>query len=147
MKGKAALILLLVGFLAAGAVFYPRYQDNLERLQRSDTVRSVFHEINELTDRSESSPDLPIEKIMPAGTHVFQTFNNCGPASLSIALSLYGINIGQAELGNEMRPYQNQAGNNDDKSVTLAEIATKAEDFGFTSIRRPNGSVQMLKEF
>jgi hypothetical protein len=64
----------------------------------------------------------PATKILDNNYHVFQTFNNCGPAALSMLLSYYGINISQDQLGNELRPYQNPQGDNDDKSVTVAEL-------------------------
>ena len=60
--------------------------------------------------------------------HVFQTFNNCGPASLSMVFSYYGINKSQDELGRELRPYQNQQGDNDDKSVTFEELSQKQKN-------------------
>jgi len=81
------------------------------------------------------------------GTQGFQTFNNCGPASLSMLLSFYDIYISQEELGNELRPWQNPNGDNDDKSVTLPELAEKAEDFGFIAYHRPNGDIETLKNF
>ncbi len=92
-------------------------------------------------------PPLPPQKILSGGNHTFQTFNNCGPASLSMALSLYGISVSQQELGQELRPYQNAQGDNDDKSVTLAEVAAKAEEYGFVVYRRPAGSIEQVKHF
>src|SRR3989304_4636966 len=64
----------------------------------------------------------PAVKIIPHKLQVFQTFNNCGPAALSMTLSYFGINESQQKLGNELRPYQNPQGDNDDKSVTLDEL-------------------------
>src|SRR3989344_5562076 len=34
-------------------------------------------------------------KVLNNNYHIFQTFNNCGPASLSMALSYYGVNESQ----------------------------------------------------
>jgi tetratricopeptide (TPR) repeat protein len=90
---------------------------------------------------------IPESHIISGGTHAFQTFNNCGPASLSMALSFYGINVSQKTLGDELRPYQNAAGDNDDKSVTLSEIAEKGREFGFTAYLRPNGDIEKIKKF
>ena len=90
---------------------------------------------------------IPKSKTLINDYHVFQTFNNCGPAALSMALSYYGIEKSQIELGNELRPYQNPQGINDDKSVTLEEIAKKAEEYGLISFHRPNGSVELIKRF
>lgn len=89
----------------------------------------------------------PSEYTIPLKTHVFQTFNNCGPASLSMALSYFDINISQTELGNQLRPYQNPQGDNDDKSTTLAELAQKAEELGFIAYHRPMGDEEIIKKF
>lgn len=90
---------------------------------------------------------LPAQRIIPGGTHVFQTFNNCAPAALSIALSFYGIQADQEELAEELRPYRNARGDNDDKSTLPSELAAKARAYGLIPYFRPNGSVEMVKRF
>lgn len=89
----------------------------------------------------------PVAKTLTNGTQVFQTFNNCGPASLSMALSYYVIKETQGTLGKALRPYQNPQGDNDDKSVTLIELAEKAKEYGFVVYRRPMGDIELLKQF
>lgn len=84
---------------------------------------------------------------IPLKLHVFQSFNNCGPATLSMALSYEGINKNQEELGQILRPYQIPGGDNDDKSVTLKEVAAQAETYGLTAYLRPNGDIEKLKQF
>lgn len=86
-------------------------------------------------------------KILNNGNQVFQTFNNCGPAALSMALSYYGINVSQEFLGNVLRPYQQSNGDNDDKSVTLKELAQQALVYDFIPIHRPNGNPELVKRF
>lgn len=92
-------------------------------------------------------PPLPAQKILPGGVQVFQTFNNCGPAALSMALSHYGISVSQQQLGQELRPYQHPTGDNDDKSVTLDEVAIKAQEYGFAVYHRPAGNMELVKQF
>jgi hypothetical protein len=92
-------------------------------------------------------PPLPSSKVLTGSTHVFQTFNNCGPASLSMALSFYDQTVSQQQLGNQLRPYQNPQGDNDDKSVTLAELAAKAADLGYLTFHRPAGDIELLQQF
>ena len=97
-----------------------------------------------------SQPQLinpPQSKVLDNDYHVFQTFNNCGPAALSMALSYYGINVSQLVLGDELRPYQNPQGDNDDKSVTLEELGEKAKDFDLIPYHRPNGNIDLIKLF
>lgn len=95
---------------------------------------------------SPTLPTAPNTYTIPQRLHVFQSFNNCGPATLSMALSYFDINIDQQELGQALRPYQIPGGDNDDKSVTLEEVANHAETYGLTSYLRPNGDMEKLKQ-
>jgi tetratricopeptide (TPR) repeat protein len=78
--------------------------------------------------------------------HNFQTFNNCGPATLAMTLSYFDIRKTQKEIGDELRPYQNAVGDNDDKSVSLEELAAKAEELGFVTYHRPSGDIELLQQ-
>lgn len=89
----------------------------------------------------------PSSKLLQNDYHIFQTFNNCGPAALSMALSYYGINESQQKLGNDLRPYQVIGGDNDDKSVTLEELAEKSREYGLIPYHRPNGNIELIKLF
>ena len=64
-----------------------------------------------------------------------------------MALSYNGINISQEILGQDLRPYQIPGGDNDDKSVTLEELAQKAEDLGLIPYHRPRGNIDLVKKF
>ena len=86
-------------------------------------------------------------KILENDYHIFQTFNNCGPAALSMALSYFGINESQQTLGQALRPYQNPQGDNDDKSVTLDELGQKSKEYGLIPYHRPNGNIELIKLF
>ena len=112
----------------------PSPKANVENSKLAKTVE---------TDRIISS--IPTQKMLAGGTHVFQTFNNCGPASLSMALSYYDIQESQTEIGQSLRPYQNPQGINDDKSVTLQELALRAEEYNFTAYHRPAGSIKIMQ--
>lgn len=105
---------------------------------------------NSVQVRSSPTPTLlplPRSYEIALRTHVFQTFNNCGPATLSMALSYADIQKDQAELGNILRPYQITGGDNDDKSVTLQEVADQAKTYGLNTYLRPNGTPEKLKQF
>src|SRR5690606_15634406 len=82
---------------------------------------------------SPTPPPIPDSYVIPQKLHVFQSFNNCGPATLSMALSYMGVSKTQQELGDILRPYQVPGGDNDDKSVTLEEVAKEAEKYGLIS--------------
>ena len=93
-------------------------------------------------------PSVPSQKVLSnGGYHIFQTFNNCGPAALSMALRFYGTNVSQAQLGQALRPYQIPGGDNDDKSVTLDELGEKAKEYGLIPYHRPMGNPQIVKQF
>ena len=63
-----------------------------------------------------------------------------------MGLSYYDITKSQEELGQALRPYQIAGGNNDDKSVTMDELAEKAKEFGFIPYHRPNGTTDLIKK-
>ncbi len=86
-------------------------------------------------------------KLLPEQKYVYQTYNNCGPATLSMLLDFYDTNLSQQEIASELRPYNNPQGFNDDKSVTLDELASFAVSQGFTTFKRPNGDIEKLKLF
>lgn len=79
--------------------------------------------------------------------HTFQTFNNCGPATLSMIFYYFGQQIDQFELGNQMRPYQIPSGDNDDKSVNMDEFVLWSEKYGMKGIYRVDGDITLMKTF
>ena len=89
--------------------------------------------------QSRAPIDLPV--------HEAQSFNNCGPATLSMMLNWAGVQTNQQILGNQIRPYQVTSGDNDDKSVSSEEFVIWAEEYGMYAINRPNGTPEMLKRF
>jgi aldose sugar dehydrogenase len=78
--------------------------------------------------------------------HYYQTFNNCGPATLSMVLNYYGEGTTQEELGRILRPYQNPQGDNDDKSVSLTEMASEAENRSYIALYKANGDINIIKQ-
>ncbi len=90
---------------------------------------------------------IPSSKILVNSYYAKQTFNNCGPASLSMALSYFNIHESQHVLGQMLRPYQHPTGDNDDKSVTFEEMAKKAQGYGLIAYHKPNGDIELLKKF
>ena len=144
--------LFFLGLVVGGFVYRGRSTRDIN--SQSSQNLSGFSELLGQQSYSKATPTprpvlqpLPQQKKLSGGRHVFQSFNNCGPSALSMALSHYGINQTQAVLGQSLRPWQNSIGDNDDKSVTLAEISLKAEEFGFIAYHRPAGSIEIVKQF
>jgi len=141
---KFLLILSVIGLSVL--VFFRLYES---KPPSADVIPANSSAVNTLPSSVPSyslKPLLP-EKILENDYHIFQTFNNCGPAALSMALSYYGIKVSQEVLGQQLRPYQNTWGDNDDKSVTLDELADKALEYNLTPYHRPNGSIELIKQF
>lgn len=116
------------------------------QLQPRHTV-PINTSVHEGEAATPTSMQLPERKTLQNDYHIYQSFNNCGPAALSMALSYYGVQVSQEELGQALRPYQVPGGDNDDKSVTLAELAEKSKEYGFIPYHRPNGSIDRIQAF
>ena len=89
----------------------------------------------------------PTPRILPVApkvaltglSHAWQTWNNCGPATLSMALSYYGSKLSQAQVAAVMRP------NRDDKNVNPDEMVAFARSHGFQALVRVNGDAGRLR--
>lgn len=141
-------ILLLVIILAAVTV--PLLSRPSIQQEISDRTEQITQQVNTIFSSPVPSPTATpyptvTAKTLPTDYHVFQTFNNCGPAALSMTLNFYGIRVSQKVLGDELRPFQNPQGNNDDKSTSLPELGAKAEEYNFVSFHRPNGNIELVK--
>ncbi len=73
--------------------------------------------------------------------HMWQTWNNCGPATLAMNLSYYGSPLDQADIGAVLRQYE------DDKNVTPQEMAAYARSQGYAAEVRVNGSADLARQF
>jgi tetratricopeptide (TPR) repeat protein len=73
-------------------------------------------------------------------THAWQTWNNCGPATLATNLSYFGSRATQAEIAATLRPFK------DDKNVNPEELAAYARAQGFRALVRVNGSSDSLRQ-
>ena len=72
--------------------------------------------------------------------HHQQTWNNCGPATITMALSYYGWQQDQSVAGNILKP------NREDKNVSPHELATFVEENSTVkAIVRMGGTLDLLK--
>ena len=72
-------------------------------------------------------------------SHIWQTWNNCGPATLAMHLSYYGSTLSQADVEAALRPYE------DDKNVGPEEMAVFARSQGFKALVRVSGDADRLR--
>jgi tetratricopeptide (TPR) repeat protein len=74
-------------------------------------------------------------------THQWQTWNNCGPATITMYMSYFGRTETQVEAAQFLKP------NRDDKNVSPHELALYAQTVGLAAIVRQGGTVEQLKTF
>jgi tetratricopeptide (TPR) repeat protein len=74
-------------------------------------------------------------------SHQWQTWNNCGPATISTNMSYFGRTETQVEAARFLKP------NSDDKNVSPYELAAYARNVGMGAIVRQGGSIDELRTF
>lgn len=101
-------------------------------------------------------PTRPVPEVTPAGqgesqppsadlvqltgfTHQWQTWNNCGPATITTNMSYFGRTETQAEAALFLKP------NKDDKNVSPHQLAAYARSSGMEAIMRQGGTIDLLK--
>ena len=72
-------------------------------------------------------------------THTGQLWNNCGPATIAMNLSFYGVDGDQRQAANFLKP------NQDDKNVSPDELAAYARAQGFEAVVRVGGDLELLR--
>ncbi len=84
---------------------------------------------------------LPAKVVLSGVTHEYQSFNNCGPANLSMALGFWGWQGNQNMTKQVLRP------NEDDSNVMIEEMANYVtQQTGLRALVRYGGSQQLLKD-
>lgn len=73
-------------------------------------------------------------------THQWQTWNNCGPSTITMNLSYYGRPETQVEAAQFLKP------NQEDKNVSPDELAAYARSLGFEATTRVGGNLDLLKQ-
>ena len=139
------IILILAGLIAGGAWIYSnRPKPDLG----TKFVQNIRQETQEKSEKPKVSLVEPGESALVDNQyHTYQTFNNCGPATLSMILNWYGVKASQSELGDKMRPYQIPSGDNDDKTIFTYEFTEWAQKYGLKAVDRRNGDIELLKHF
>ncbi len=128
----------------------PTPADNLPTAQEAAVTLPDAAAGDSLPDSGpEAAPPTPTATPAPAApqlqltgfTHQWQTWNNCGPATITINTSYYGRPESQVEAALFLKPNKN------DKNVNPEELAAYARTLGLEAIVRQGGSVEQLKEF
>ncbi|MBP7785722.1 C39 family peptidase [Patescibacteria group bacterium] len=168
MKKFTVILVLTLTTAIVIALFYKINQDPPLDTKFVQNVRDNEQNTNNLTPKTEGEsstsgseliPDLKVKSnsvnLKEPGEyaqlinnyHVYQSFNNCGPATLSMAMAWYGVKVSQEELAKNMRPFQHPKGDNDDKTIFTYEFVNWANEYGLEAIGRVNGDIELLKKF
>ncbi|MDM8521563.1 C39 family peptidase, partial [Anaerolineales bacterium HSG6] len=83
-------------------------------------------------------PTLPQVQLLEI-SHQYQTWNNCGPATITMNMTQFGYTNSQAEAAEFLKP------NRDDKNVSPQELVAYARQHGLEAIVRRGGSLDILK--
>ncbi len=83
---------------------------------------------------------LPVQASLPPLTHTYQTWNNCGPATLSMALRYFDRTETQADAAAFLKP------DPEDKNVSPDEMAAYARSLGLEATVRVGGDLTRLKQ-
>lgn len=87
-----------------------------------------------------SGGELPSSARIYGILHQQQTWNNCGPATITMAMSYYGWQQDQAAAGRALKP------NREDKNVSPHEMAAYVEEASnLKAIVRMGGTLELLK--
>lgn len=86
------------------------------------------------------SSALPASILMTEFVYTPQGWNKCGPATLTMLLSYWGIEVTQNDVSNAIKPHP------EDSNVTPHELAAYVETLGYGMVVRINGRVDLLKE-
>lgn len=74
--------------------------------------------------------------------HIFQTWNNCGPATMAMTMSYFGLQVSQVDAAKAMKP------NEEDRNVTPPEMVNFVNNHTpYQAITRVNGDLDTVKRF
>lgn len=94
------------------------------------------------TMQATPTPSLPPSATLSGVEHRIQTWNNCGPATLSMALSYFDLYHPQTQIADAIKP------DPEDRNVTPEEMVTYVgSETELQAISRVNGRLQMIRQF
>ena len=104
----------------------------------SPTAMPTYTQLPTATPTPVHQPTAPSVELTGL-THAWQTWNNCGPATVAMNLSYFGSPLSQADVGAALRL------NKEDKNVSPDELAAFARAQGFHALVRVGGDADRLR--
>ncbi|MBN1219338.1 MAG: C39 family peptidase [Anaerolineae bacterium] len=89
----------------------------------------------------EETPPLKGSVQLKGFTHQWQTWNNCGPATITMHMGYFGRSETQADAALALKP------NRDDKNVSPYELVTYIRSTGLEAVGRWGGAPEQIKRF
>jgi tetratricopeptide (TPR) repeat protein len=91
---------------------------------------------------AENEADLShVTKLLEGFDWEQQGYNNCGPASIRVLMSYWGVDFTEAEAAAYLKPEQ------EDPNVRPDEIVKYVEQYGYQALIRENGSFDVIRNF
>lgn len=112
--------------------------ENAQDSTSGTTPTSTFTSTSPPTFTPTPQPTAPAVELTGCN-HMWQTWNNCGPATLAMALSYFGLELDQTDIEAEVRP------NPEDKHTGAKEMAAFVRERGFETLLRVNGDAHRLR--
>jgi hypothetical protein len=110
--------------------------DDLNPSQPANSANTVGLVISHTQAAAPVTPQVSLGGI----SHQWQTWNNCGPSTITMNLSFFGRPETQADSAQFLKP------NRDDKNVDPSELAAYAQSLGFGATARMGGDLALLKQ-
>jgi hypothetical protein len=106
-----------------------------------DSTATATHTLTPFPTATATSIAQPVQPsvALTGFRHEWQTWNNCGPATLSMALSYFGSTFDQAGVADWLRP------NREDKNVSPHELVEFARSQGYQAVMGVNGTPDLLR--
>lgn len=83
---------------------------------------------------------IPQEKLLGPMTHDYQRWNNCGPVTAAMTVSLFGVSQSQAQAASWLKPHP------DDKHVSGEEMIWYLENFNLKGQVRVGGTIEIVEQ-
>jgi tetratricopeptide (TPR) repeat protein len=127
----------------ARATLAPTQSSNLVTVKLSNTPIPSKPTSTPNTSQSTHSSyfSLPVSVKLDGVRHQQQTWNNCGPANISMLLQYFGRSETQRDAAQFLKPAR------DDKNVSPSEMVAYAQSLGFKSRVIHGSDIQLLKTF
>ena len=146
--GKKIFIGGLLGFVFVALSLFVVWSERGRTIFAERGAQKGAAAPTQTSDTGEREEDISSRHVIDGLTHAWQTFNNCSSVALMAALSHWDVRDSQEAIAEATRPWNNARGDNDDKSVTLYELADYAEaKYALLTYVRPDGDIELLKEF